>query len=142
MRFERFMWWSPTKVTQPWRPSVFRGCDEWHNPSVGVVVPFLGAFIWFTGRDFSRHGEPHVSAWGSGSGFVGRLVNGCADCSDFLKHVWDNCLPDGALIDPSTEQVVVPVQTTCDYCGSGVTERDEDGKRHSLVVLKRIGGDR
>ena len=46
----RFMWWPPQGLTRPWQPRVFRGTDEWCSPSVAVVVPFLGAFIWFWER--------------------------------------------------------------------------------------------
>jgi sterol desaturase/sphingolipid hydroxylase (fatty acid hydroxylase superfamily) len=43
----RFMWWAPWGVTRPWLPRVFRGSNEWCSRSVAVVLPFLGAFIWF-----------------------------------------------------------------------------------------------
>lgn len=46
----RFMWWFPWRITSPWRPAVFRGSDEWCNPSVAVVVPPFGCLIAFYGR--------------------------------------------------------------------------------------------
>lgn len=55
----RLMWWSPLGTTRWWVPRVFRGCDEWCNPSLGVVVPPLGTFIVFYGRRFSRYGPSH-----------------------------------------------------------------------------------
>lgn len=50
--FGRLMWWSPTTLTRWWLPRLFGGGDENCNPSVGVVVPPLGAFIllWKPGR--------------------------------------------------------------------------------------------
>lgn len=43
----RFMWWAPWGVTRPWLPHGWIGTDEWCNPAVSVVVPFLGAFHVF-----------------------------------------------------------------------------------------------
>ena len=42
-----FMWWAPWSVTRPWLPHAWRGADEWCNPAVSIVVPFLGAFHLF-----------------------------------------------------------------------------------------------
>ena len=44
----RFMYWPPWTVSDPWMPRMKRGGDEWCNPSVQVILPFAGAFIWFT----------------------------------------------------------------------------------------------
>lgn len=43
----RLGWWAPHTLVAPWRPRVWMGTDEWHNPSVSVTVPFLGAFHWW-----------------------------------------------------------------------------------------------
>lgn len=43
----RLMWWPPAALTRWWMPAVFRGADENCNPSVGIVVPPMGAFILF-----------------------------------------------------------------------------------------------
>lgn len=43
----RIMWWPPATLTRWWLPRLFKGADEYCNPSVGVVVPPLGAFIVF-----------------------------------------------------------------------------------------------
>ncbi len=45
--FKRLMWWSPTQLTRWWLPRVFRGTDEYCNPSIAAVIPPLGAFIVF-----------------------------------------------------------------------------------------------
>lgn len=82
----RFMWWAPWKVTRPWLPRVFRGGDEWHNASIAVVIPPLGCFIWFYEPGFSRDGEEHVYALGA-DGSEGRIVEGCATCSEFVQFV-------------------------------------------------------
>lgn len=37
-----------------WRPILGRGGDEWCNPSVYVVVPFLGTFNVFYSRTLDR----------------------------------------------------------------------------------------
>lgn len=49
----RFMWWAPWGVTRPWLPRVFPGGDECGNPSVAVVLPFLGCVTVFYGRRLS-----------------------------------------------------------------------------------------
>ena len=78
----RFLWWSPRLVTQPWRPRVFRGCDEWHNPSWAIVLPFLGCFIVFVGREFGRPvGGEHLWAFVDG-GWEGEFVDDCAICGE------------------------------------------------------------
>ena len=47
----RVMWWAPWGLTEPFTPRVWRGGDEFENPSACVTVPLLGAFILF----YSRH---------------------------------------------------------------------------------------
>jgi hypothetical protein len=45
--FRRLMWWSPAQLTCWWLPRIFRGTDEYCNPSIAAVIPPLGAFILF-----------------------------------------------------------------------------------------------
>ena len=53
-------WWAPWEITRPWMPNGWLGTDEWHNPAISVVLPFLGAFhIWF--RNWSDGTEGHYS---------------------------------------------------------------------------------
>jgi hypothetical protein len=53
-------WWAPWKVTRPWLPRVWRATDEWHNPAISVVLPFLGAFhAWF--RNWQDDTDGHFS---------------------------------------------------------------------------------
>jgi len=47
---ERWQYWAPWNVTNPWLPRMFRGGDEYCNPSVVIVLPLLGAFVWFYKR--------------------------------------------------------------------------------------------
>ena len=47
LRIARFMWWPPRTLTCWWKPSLFRGEDEYCNPSIAVVIPPFGAFILF-----------------------------------------------------------------------------------------------
>lgn len=75
MKMERFVYWAPRKVTQPWKPRVFRGGDEWHNASVAVILPFVGGFIFFWERKFSVEGEDHFE----------RMVPGCKVCAELSE---------------------------------------------------------
>lgn len=78
---KRLMYWPPGGVTRPWLPRVFRGGDEWHNPSIGIVVPFLGALIVFYGRGYTRHGIEHL--WGAGpEGTEGAFHEDCLTCRE------------------------------------------------------------
>jgi hypothetical protein len=46
--FRRWMWWAPWGITDPWRPRLLRGGDEWCNDSVAAGLPFTGllAISW------------------------------------------------------------------------------------------------
>jgi hypothetical protein len=46
----RWQWWAPWDVVHPWLPRLFTGSDEFCNPSVGVVLPFLGCLVIFYAR--------------------------------------------------------------------------------------------
>jgi hypothetical protein len=76
----RFMWWPPWGVTRPWLPRVSsRGGDEWCNDSVTLILPFLGAFIFF---------------WRPGP----MRTMPCAECWDVMQdHQRNNYLPGGYL---------------------------------------------
>lgn len=78
----RFMYWAPWTVTRPWLPRVGRGCDEWHNKSVLLILPFLGAFIFFWERDFNRDGEEHLYAWCLSCGWEGAYHIDCDICNE------------------------------------------------------------
>ncbi|WP_068922212.1 hypothetical protein [Planobispora rosea] len=43
----RLLWWPPTRLTHWWLPRAFRGADEYCNPSIAVIIPPLGAVVWF-----------------------------------------------------------------------------------------------
>jgi hypothetical protein len=79
----RFMYWSPREVTDPWLPRVFRGSDEHHNRSVGIVVPPFGCFTLFFDRDFDRS-VPHPNSW---EGTVPNVpwVSGCRICIEMRE---------------------------------------------------------
>lgn len=83
--FDRFMYWSPKTLTHPFRPSVFRGDDEWHNRSIAVILPFVGGFIFFWERDFQRSGPEHL--YGSGpDGEDGIYVIDCEICREIRRE--------------------------------------------------------
>lgn len=89
---ERFMYWPPYGVTQPWKPRMIRGGDEWHNKSTGIILPFIGGFIFFWERDFSREGEEHLHSctrekWGYVE-YFGRIVPDCEICTE-IKAAFD-----------------------------------------------------
>lgn len=83
---QRFMYWAPWGVTRPWLPRIFRGGDEWHNASIAIVLPFLGCFIFFYEKDFSRDGEEHVHGHFGGK-WEGRIVKECDECLAFVGLV-------------------------------------------------------
>lgn len=87
-KVRRFMWWNPwSGVTDPWKPRFFRGCDEWHNKSVAVVLPFMGCFIFFWERDFSREGDEHVYARCGVNGWEGAIVDKCVICDEIVREM-------------------------------------------------------
>lgn len=47
---KRFVRWKHSEITRPWMPRIFRGGDEFCNPSLAFVVPPFGCFIVFYGR--------------------------------------------------------------------------------------------
>lgn len=64
MNLERFQYTPPWKLSSwglPLKSSGFdrlklvgRGGDEWGNPSVYIIIPLVGMFVFFYGRDFDR----------------------------------------------------------------------------------------
>lgn len=76
-----FTYWPPWSVTRPWLPRAFRGGDEWHNPSWALILPFLGAFIWFR-LDWPRvDGGQHLYARFMGA-WEGVDQPGCLVCAE------------------------------------------------------------
>ena len=61
----RLMWWAPWGLTSPFMPRVWRGGDEYDNPSICLTLPCLGAFIFFYSRHLCNTVVPDDSA-GSG----------------------------------------------------------------------------
>lgn len=53
----RWQYHAPWALTEWWKPSVFRGTDEYWNPSVMVILPPLGGVVFFYGRNLSREEE-------------------------------------------------------------------------------------
>jgi hypothetical protein len=43
----RLMWWPPTTLTCWWKPTIFKGEDEFCNPSIAAIIPPFGALILF-----------------------------------------------------------------------------------------------
>lgn len=82
----RFMWWKPTNVTNPWKPRFFKGCDEWHNKSYAVIIPFLGCYTWFFGP-FSRVGEVHIYAYNGSEGWSGKYDPNCDICKEIMDDI-------------------------------------------------------
>lgn len=41
----RWQWWAPWGVTDPWKPRVFEGGDEWCNVPLCLVAPPLGCLV-------------------------------------------------------------------------------------------------
>lgn len=83
--FKRFMYWYPWGVSNPFMPSVSRGTDEHHNKSIIVVVPLLGAFIFFWERSFQRSGPEHIWAIGP-DGEEGLFVIDCDICREIRSN--------------------------------------------------------
>lgn len=83
---KRFMYWKPWGVTRPWMPSLFRGCDEWHNKSVALKLPMLGCLIFFWDRGFNRDGEEHL--WYQGpDGREGYFDPTCDICKEIDRDM-------------------------------------------------------
>lgn len=64
-----------------------RGCDEWHNRSWYVVLPF-GMFVIFPAYDewYDRvEGEEHLHSRGP-EGTEGLIVEGCIICSEIREE--------------------------------------------------------
>lgn len=86
---ERFQYHAPWCLTR-WgltggalRPQ--RGCDEWHNPSWYLVVPFVGWLVWFPKAGFDRDGPEHLYAWGPW-GHEGYIAQGCEICEEMVDE--------------------------------------------------------
>jgi hypothetical protein len=47
---QRIMWWPPWACTHWWRLWLWRGADEYCNPSLCLDVPLAGCFIVFWRR--------------------------------------------------------------------------------------------
>jgi len=43
---KRFQYWWPWRRTNQW-PFIGRGCDEFHNTSLMIGIPFIGMFVLF-----------------------------------------------------------------------------------------------
>lgn len=70
-------------------PPVFRGCDEFHNKTICVLIPMVGAFtIWEHDSNFD--GPEHLHA-AVGSETFGVIEDGCDICTeiltDFTEHL-------------------------------------------------------
>lgn len=74
------MYWAPWGVTDPWKPRWWKGCDEYHNLAVSVILPFAGAFHWFYGPFEDQKLDPHLYGYDPEEGFLGREVSGCKIC--------------------------------------------------------------
>lgn len=63
-------------------PLVFRGCDEFHNHTVCIILPLIGAFtIWERGSTFD--GPEHLHG-ASGAELFGVIEDDCDVCTEIL----------------------------------------------------------
>ena len=83
---ERFQYHPPWWVTRwGWRwPLWYRGTDEFHNPSITLIVPMVGLFVVFPGR-LNRSGGEHVFGYGP-EGLFGAVVEGCDLCDEIVAE--------------------------------------------------------
>lgn len=78
----RWQLWYPWDITDPWRPRIFRGADEWCNESIALILPLLGGLciFWRPGRlrvlpcveDWARLTDPERADYAP----CGRLAGG------------------------------------------------------------------
>lgn len=79
-------WYSPWSVTRPWLPRFITGCDEWHNLSAGVNIPFMGMVLLFRMRFRCTEGYEHLHMWTAENGWEGLEVLGCTVCRDIMTN--------------------------------------------------------
>lgn len=86
--FQRFMYWKPWEVTEPWKLGVQLGCDEFHNSSIMLQLPFLGCFIFFYNRRFQQETEHlHGMVEEAGKKVVyGKVDSNCEICMSTLGY--------------------------------------------------------
>lgn len=104
---ERYQYWAPWTLTgsgltgKPFRRQT--GGDEWHNQSWMVNIPLVGMFVWFPKAGFDRTGREHIYAIGPSGTVHGRIVDGCATCTELLaEHAawrWPEQTDDAELIE-------------------------------------------
>lgn len=80
-RFTNFFYCAPWHLTRWWWFKVGRGGDEYHNPSVFVILPFLGQFVFFWRAD--RSGPPH-DIMATDTEFTGFLDPDCEVCMTLI----------------------------------------------------------
>lgn len=78
----RFQYWSPKGLTRWWSFQFQRGCDEYHNKSIVIGVPFLGAIVVFWERE-QDGGEEHVCGHGP-EGWTGVPKAECDICCEIV----------------------------------------------------------
>lgn len=57
-----------------------RGCDEWHNPSIYLIVPLVGQFVIFRMRYRRIEGAEHAYASTNGNITDGIYHRNCPIC--------------------------------------------------------------
>lgn len=80
-------WWSPWTITRPWLPRLIRGCDEWHNPSLGVIVPPFGGLVVWRLRYRRDEESEHMNLWTRNEGWEGLIVADCPFCQELLAEM-------------------------------------------------------
>lgn len=86
----RFRWYPPTALSRWWLPWIHRACDEWHNPSLEIVIPPFGSIVIWRLRNGDEQGQEHPSLWTRGYGWEGELRESCPVCTQMGRELGEN----------------------------------------------------
>jgi hypothetical protein len=87
-------WWEPWTITDWWRPQILRSCDEWHNPSFGLIIPPFGGIVFWRMHYARVEEELHLYGWSVGE-WEGLHVAGCDFCDEIVNDVGRDDPVDG-----------------------------------------------
>lgn len=65
---------------------IHQGCDEYHNTSRYLIVPFVGDFTLFD-RDYDASQPEHIYSYSPERGFEGADVTNCAVCTEVKEEL-------------------------------------------------------